>query len=293
MGTSTGEAQAVISLVVLSLLSVWEALAPDHRRPTGVLRRWTRNVAVGGIGILFTHAIPGATLLAASAWGRSRGIGLLSGLPSPWAAVLMVPVLDLAVWAQHRASHSWPWLWRLHRVHHGDRALDLSTAFRFHPMELGVSLVWKAFAVLLLGGPTIGVLGFEALLQAGNLFEHANIRLPASVDQILRWVLVTPRIHAIHHSVHVHDQRSNYGFFLSAWDRMFCTYRAPSADEGPLAMGLGDNQEHSLLAMLLQPLDPQPLERTRSLTDARVSRFSSPGTSLPEGPRTVTARAPL
>lgn len=256
MGTSTSEAQAVISLVALSLLSVWEVLAPDHRRPLGILRRWTRNVAVGGIGILFTHAIPGATLLAVSAWGRSRGIGLLSGLPSPWAAVLMVPVLDLAVWAQHRASHSWSWLWRLHRVHHGDPALDLSTAFRFHPMELGVSLVWKAFAVLLLGGPTIGVLVFEALLQAGNLFEHANIRLPASVDQILRWVLVTPRIHAVHHSVHIQDQRSNYGFFLSAWDRLFGAYRAPSADEGPLPMGLGDNRERSLLAMLLQPLEP-------------------------------------
>lgn len=256
MSVSTTSLQGLASLAALSLLAFWETLAPAHLRPTGVLRRWTRNVTVGGIGILFTHAIPGATLLAVSAWGKSLGLGLLSGLPSPWAAVLMVPVLDLAVWAQHRASHSWPWLWRLHRVHHGDPALDLSTAFRFHPLELGVSLVWKAFVVLLLGGPTAGALVFDGLLQAGNLFEHANIRLSASVDQILRWVLVTPRIHAIHHSVHVQDQRSNYGFFLSAWDRLFCTYRVPSADEGPLAMGLGDNRERSLLAMLLQPFEP-------------------------------------
>jgi sterol desaturase/sphingolipid hydroxylase (fatty acid hydroxylase superfamily) len=258
MNVSTGTLEGLASLAILPLLALGETLAPANLRPAGILRRWARNITVGGIGILLTHVIPGATLVAISVWGRSQGFGLLAGLPSPWATVLMVPALDLAVWAQHRASHAWPWLWRLHRVHHGDPALDLSTAFRFHPLELGVSLVWKAFMVLLLGGPTAGVLVFEGLLQAGNLFEHANIRLPASVDRILPWVLATPRIHAIHHSTDHRDQRSNYGFFLSLWDRLFHSFRFQSIGKGPLVLGLGDGLDRSLLGMLRHPFEPTP-----------------------------------
>lgn len=258
MGIPIGVVQGGASLAVLPLIAVWEAMAPALKRPPGVLRRWVRNFAIGGIGILLTHAVPGASLMAVSAWGRSQGFGLLAGLPSPWAVVVMVPILDLAVWAQHRASHAWPWLWRLHRVHHGDTALDLSTAFRFHPLELGVSLVWKAFVVLLLGGPTAGVLVFEGLLQAGNLFEHANVRLPASVDRSLPWVLVTPRIHAIHHSTDHREQRSNYGFFLSLWDRLFHSFRVQPIGGSPLVLGLSEGMDRSLLGMLRNPFEHTP-----------------------------------
>lgn len=258
MGIPIGVVQGGRSLAVLPLIAVWEAIAPALRRPPGVLRRWIRNLAIGGTGILLTHAIPGASLLAVSAWGRSLGFGLLAGLSAPWGLIATALILDLAVWAQHRASHAWPWLWRLHRVHHGDPALDLSTAFRFHPLELGVSLVWKAFMVLLLGGPTAGVLVFEGLLQAGNLFEHANIRLPAFVDRNLPWVLVTPRTHAIHHSTDHRDQRSNYGFLLSLWDRLFHSFRVQLIGEGPLVLGLGEGMDQSLLGMLRNPFEPTP-----------------------------------
>lgn len=258
MGIPIDVVQGRVTLAILSLIAVWEAMAPAQRRPLGILRRWTRNLTTGGIGILLTHAIPGASLLAVSVWGRSQGFGLLGGLPSPWAVVVMVPVLDLAVWAQHRASHAWPWLWRLHRVHHGDSALDLSTAFRFHPLELGVSLVWKAFMVLLLGGPTVGVLVFEGLLQAGNLFEHANIRLPASMDRRLPWMFVTPRIHALHHSTDHRDQRFNFGFLLSLWDRLFHSFRVQPIGGGPLVLGLGEGLDRSLLGMLRHPFEPTP-----------------------------------
>ena len=153
-----GMVHGTASSLLIILLVIWELTAPAVRRPSGVLRHWARNVTVGGIGIFLTHVIPGATLLAISGFGRSLDLGLLKGLPTPLAVILTVLLLDLAVWTQHRASHVWPWLWRLHQVHHGDQTLDLSTAFRFHPLELCVSLAWKSLVVLLLGGPTAGVL---------------------------------------------------------------------------------------------------------------------------------------
>lgn len=134
--------------------------------------------------------------------------------------------------------------------------MDLTTAFRFHPLELGLSLLWKSMVVLVLGGPVAGVLLFESLLLVGNLFEHANGHLPAAVDRVLRSALVTPRLHAIHHAMDPRDQRSNFGFFFIWWDRVFRTIRLlPSGSPSP-GFGLGDGRERSLLDLLRQPFEP-------------------------------------
>jgi sterol desaturase/sphingolipid hydroxylase (fatty acid hydroxylase superfamily) len=253
-----GSLQVLGSLIVILLILGWEALAPTRPRPRGTLRRWARNLGIGGLGILATHALPGGALAAVAAWGSSEGLGLLKNLPMAWALPITVLVLDLSLWAQHRLSHHWAWLWRLHRVHHGDLAMDLTTAFRFHPLELAVSLAWKALVVLALGGPMAGVLLFESLLLVGNSFEHANGRLPPAMDSLLRWILVTPALHAIHHSPDPRDQNTNYGFFFIWWDRIFQSLRSHTEALGPQAFGLGDGRDRNLLELLRQPFEPVP-----------------------------------
>jgi sterol desaturase/sphingolipid hydroxylase (fatty acid hydroxylase superfamily) len=183
-------------------------------------------------------------------------MGLLRGLPPLVATLMTALILDLALWTQHKVSHEWPWLWRLHRVHHGDQAMDLTTAFRFHPLELGVSLIWKLMVVLVLGGPVAGVLLFESMLLVGNLFEHANGHLPEAIDRFLRSALVIPRLHAIHHATNSRDQRSNFGFFFIWWDRMFRTIRWLPSGSAPRDFGLGDGRERSILDLLRQPFEP-------------------------------------
>jgi sterol desaturase/sphingolipid hydroxylase (fatty acid hydroxylase superfamily) len=169
-------------------------------------------------------------------FAHSRDWGLLSLAPLPPVVVLLLTLvlMDFAIWAQHVAFHRLPWLWRLHRVHHDDTALDLTTGVRFHPGEALVSLAWKGSAAFLLGAPAWAVIAFELLLTLASLWEHANLRLPRKLDSIVRLVLVTPPMHVVHHSDGPQDTEHNFGFFLSLWDRLFGTYR-PS----PLGRGIG------------------------------------------------------
>ena len=148
-------------------------------------------------------------------------------------------LLDLAIWAQHLVTHKVPLFWRFHRVHHADRDLDVTTALRFHPVEIVVSGGVKVMVVYLLGAPAAAVLVFEVLLNATAMFTHANLRLPGWLDRPLRWVLVTPDMHRIHHSVRRQEHDSNYGFALSLWDRIFHTYvKEPQDGQAGMTVGL-------------------------------------------------------
>jgi sterol desaturase/sphingolipid hydroxylase (fatty acid hydroxylase superfamily) len=172
--------------------------------------------------LLFPVAAVGFALLSAE-----RGWGLLNAFEIPfwWAFALSVIALDLAVYLQHVMFHAVPLLWRLHRVHHADADFDVTTGARFHPIEILLSMLIKFAAIAVLGAPAAAVLAFEVLLNATAMFNHANLRLREPVDRLLRWLLVTPEMHRIHHSMEAVEANSNFGFNLPWWDRLFGTYR--------------------------------------------------------------------
>jgi sterol desaturase/sphingolipid hydroxylase (fatty acid hydroxylase superfamily) len=173
-------------------------------------------------------------------------------------ALVAFIILDFAVWLQHFAMHRFPFLWRMHAVHHSDRDLDVTTALRFHPFELVVSTFYKSAIVALLGVPLVVALAFELWLNANALFNHSNIRLPKKLDRMLRMFFVTPDMHLVHHSVIVAEQKSNFGFALSIWDRLFSTYRAEShvgADNQKIGLSQFEDQRPSAFVWSMkQPL---------------------------------------
>lgn len=234
----------VIFLGLFSILAVVEALAPRRQRMQTRSRRWTTNWAFTIANTLllrvFAFAVP---LLAVGAAidAKAQGWGVFNILALPaWIEVIAaVLILDLAIWAQHLITHKVPLLWRLHRVHHADVDMDVTTAIRFHPLEIGLSMLLKIGIVYLLGPAAIAVILFEIILNGTAMFNHANIRLPLWLDGMVRKVLVTPDMHRVHHSVQRHEHDSNYGFALSVWDRMFGTYIAqPAAGHDAMQVGL-------------------------------------------------------
>ena len=245
---------------VLTVLVVGEMLAPRRSLAVGRWRRWPGNVGVVVIStvlirIVFPTAAVGLALVA-----EANGWGLLNLVAVPdWLAILVaIVVLDLIIYAQHRLFHAVPMLWRLHRMHHADLEIDVTTGVRFHPVEILLSMLIKLGAVAVLGAPALGVMIFEILLNATSLFNHSNIRLPAAVDGGLRRIVVTPDMHRVHHSIVARETDSNFGFNLAWWDRLLGTYRAqPAAGHAAMTIGLArfrDPSELRLDRMLLQPL---------------------------------------
>ena len=249
---------------VFAVLAVCETLAPRRSPSNERARRWPGNLGVAiidaaAVRIIFPAAAVGAALAA-----EARGWGLLNHLAAPgWAKVIVaVVVLDLLIYVQHVLFHKFPILWRLHRMHHSDLDLDVTTGLRFHPVEIIASMLIKIVAVVALGAPALAVLIFEIALNAASMFNHANIRLGPHLDRALRLVLVTPDMHRVHHSIVPRETNSNFGFCLPWWDRLFDTYRRdPEAGHAAMTIGLRafrDPRELRLDRMLIQPLRPEP-----------------------------------
>ncbi len=231
-------------LGLFALFAGLEAALPKRARQLGRGRRWGTNfaiVALDSIGLrLLAILLPLLAIGAALDAGR-LGIGLFNALAWPaWLEfTLAVVAFDLAIWAQHLVTHKVPLFWRFHRVHHADRDVDVTTGFRFHPVEILASMLLKIGLVYLLGPSALAVLAFEVLLNGTALFNHANLRLPRRLDALLRAVLVTPDMHRVHHSTLRREHDSNYGFALSVWDRIFGTYRpAPEGGHEGMTVGL-------------------------------------------------------
>lgn len=232
-----------IFLGLFALFAAIETLAPRRRRTQPRATRWLTNWAIVILDTLTLRALALALpLLAVGAAldAEAQGWGLMNGLDFPFWIKVLVTVLffDFAIWLQHLITHKIPVLWRIHRVHHADRDIDVTTAIRFHPVEIALSMLLKIGLVYLLGPPALGIILFEIVLNGTAMFNHANIRLPQPLDSVLRQVLVTPDMHRVHHSVHRHEHDSNYGFALSVWDRLFGTY-VPQPDKGHEGMTVG------------------------------------------------------
>ena len=242
------ENEALIRLVVFlglfSLFAAVETLAPRRIRTQQRSKRWMTN---WGITIANTLALRVMALVVpllavgAALDASAQGWGLFNWLSWPaWLEVILaILILDFAIWLQHLITHKVPILWRLHRVHHADVDMDVTTAIRFHPVEIALSMVLKIGLVYLLGPAALAVVLFEIMLNGTAMFNHANIKLPLPLDHAIRRVLVTPDMHRVHHSVHRHEHDSNYGFALSIWDRSFGTYIAqPAAGHDDMDVGL-------------------------------------------------------
>ena len=246
-------------LGVLLAMMGWEWRWPRRTLSLSRARRWPANLAIilidsGVLRWLFPVLAVGMAELA-----ENRSWGLFHGLNAPfWLAfIATLLLLDLTIYAQHVAFHKIPLLWRLHRMHHTDLDFDVTTALRFHPLEIVLSMLLKLAMVVLLGTPPVAVMLFEVILNATALFNHGNVRLSRKLDRALRWVLVTPDMHRVHHSIHREETDSNFGFNLPWWDRLFGTYRDQPRD-GHTGMTIGleyfrDWRATRLDGLLLQP----------------------------------------
>jgi sterol desaturase/sphingolipid hydroxylase (fatty acid hydroxylase superfamily) len=215
----------------LLLAALVEAVRPDRAAVRG---RWPVNFALG-LGNALLVRLAGALAPAGVAlWAAEQGVGLFNWIAMPAVLVVVLAILcmDFAIYWQHRALHRWSWGWALHRLHHADAAMDVSTAVRFHPAEALVSMLYKSALTLLLGLPLIAVLACEAWLAVGSILEHNNVRLAPRADAAVRRIWVTPAMHRVHHSAHGNDHNHNFGFALSIWDHLFGTHRAqPSGQQ--------------------------------------------------------------
>lgn len=240
----------LIFIGILGLFIALEAAFPARKRLMKRWPRWRTNLSLSALGVVVGFLLSPIVAISVAAFAAAQGWGLFNlisfGPPSlePWIeGLIAIILLDFAIWAQHVAFHHVPWFWRLHSVHHTDRDLDATSGVRFHPVEIGVSLFWKAAVILMLGPLVIAAVIFEIVLNGMSIYTHSNIALPGRLDRAMRSLFVTPTMHRIHHSVIEPETNSNYGFNLSVWDRLFRTYRHDAAQ--PLTLGLAEHQSET------------------------------------------------
>ncbi len=244
---------------VLVVMALWEVLAPRRRQAVGRIRRWPGNLGIVALDAALIRLLFPMSAMGLALFAEQQGFGLFKvwAVPGWLATLLAVLVLDFVIYLQHVLFHAVPALWRLHRMHHADLDFDVTTGARFHPIEIGLSMIIKLAVIGALGAPAISVLVFEVLLNATAMFNHSNGRLPAGADRVLRWLVVTPDMHRVHHSMVVRETNSNFGFNLPWWDRLFGTYlEQPAAGHEDMTIGVAeirDPTEQRLDRMLTQP----------------------------------------
>lgn len=252
VAANEGPIRLSVFLGLFAIMAVSEAVKPRRKLTVSKSARWTTNVAIvvldsAVVRILFPAAAVGVAL-----WAASNGYGLFNILDVPlWVSIpVSFLVLDFAVWVSHVLSHKVPMFWRFHRMHHSDRDFDVTTAIRFHPVEIVASMLWKVGFVIALGAPAIAVIIFEIVLNGTAMFNHSNTKLPLGLDRILRLFLVTPDMHRVHHSSKGDETDSNYGFNLPWWDYMFGTYiDQPELGHDGMEIGLSRWQDERPLKL--------------------------------------------
>lgn len=268
----------VVFLGVLAAMALWEVGAPRRRRDIPRVVRWTNNLALVVLNTAILRLTFPILAVGLAVMAEERGWGLFNNIDVPvWVAmVVSMLILDLAIYLQHVMFHAVPGLWRLHRMHHTDLDFDATTGLRFHPVEILVSMGIKLAVVAALGPPAVAVLLFEVVLNATALFNHANIDVPRPVDRILRWIVVTPDMHRVHHSVDPRETNSNFGFNLPWWDWLLGTYVAQPVN-GHKDMEIGIEQFRTRRELWLDRMLFQPLRGPASggALDARSHRRRS------------------
>ncbi|MDO9106054.1 MAG: sterol desaturase family protein [Methylovulum sp.] len=250
------------ALGIFSLMIAWEYLSPRRLMPVRRKQRWPVNLGLAATNMLILRISVGGLAGLSAVTAAEHGYGLLNLLAVPgWLAIIITLLgLDIAIYGQHIAAHKWPVLWRLHQIHHTDMAIDATTAIRFHPLEILLSLAYKVLCIALIGAHPLAVMIFEIMLNGAATFNHSNIQLSPALDNKLRRLIVTPDMHRIHHSTLPSETDSNYGFSLSCWDRLFRTYKAePSLPQTIMPIGLPTFRNPSELgfwSLLVLPFKP-------------------------------------
>jgi sterol desaturase/sphingolipid hydroxylase (fatty acid hydroxylase superfamily) len=244
---------------IFAVMAAWEALAPRREHKLAPGTRWPSNIGIVVLDTVLVRLLVPTTAVGLALVAEARGWGLIRALQLPmWVGVpLAVVALDLAIYLQHVLFHAVPALWRLHRVHHADLEIDVTTGARFHPIEILLSTGIKLGVVAALGAPAVAVLIFEVLLNATSMFNHSNVRIPIRLDRVLRWAVVTPDMHRVHHSIAARETNSNFGFNLPWWDRLFGTYR-DQPEVGHEAMIIGIEQFRNPAEQRLDHMFTQP-----------------------------------
>ncbi|MEM6650188.1 MAG: sterol desaturase family protein, partial [Pseudomonadota bacterium] len=214
-------------LGILALLVGLEYLIPRRQRVMPRVHRWTTNLTMVVLDTIILRYLFTVLSVGMAFWANQKGIGLFNLWEGNfWLKTLLtVLIFDFLIYLQHVVSHRIPFLWRIHRVHHVDRDIDVTTALRFHPIEITLSMLYKFGWILILGPTAFGMLLFGIILNSSAMFNHANIQLPPRLDHFVRLFVVTPDMHHIHHSTTPQETNSNYGSFLSLWDRLCRTYK--------------------------------------------------------------------
>jgi sterol desaturase/sphingolipid hydroxylase (fatty acid hydroxylase superfamily) len=237
---------------IFAAMALWELAAPRRRLLTSKRRRWLANIGIVALNTVALRVVFAAAAVGVARAADSAGWGLLNvvALPTWLEVVLAVVVLDFVIYLQHVMFHAVPGLWRLHMMHHSDMDIDVTTGARFHSVEILLSMVIKMGVVAALGPPAVAVVIFEVLLNATAMFNHGNVRLALGLDRVLRWLVVTPDMHRVHHSVIARETNSNFGFNLPWWDRLFGTYRdQPAAGHQGMTIGLEQFRDPDRLAL--------------------------------------------
>ncbi|MBU0674503.1 MAG: sterol desaturase family protein [Proteobacteria bacterium] len=251
-------------LGIFIVMTIWELAAPRRRLTVAKAYRWGNNLGLILIDTLLVKLLFPMAAIGVATVAHQQGWGLLNywQLPQLPAMIMSLLFLDLVVYLQHLLFHVAPTLWRLHMVHHADLDIDVTTGLRFHPVEIIISLVIKMAAVAAIGPPVLVVLIFEVTLNGTAMFNHSNVRLPTTLDTVLRLLVVTPDMHRVHHSVAIRETNTNFGFNFPWWDRLFGTYRAqPVAGHTAMTIGLSQYREPrqvSLDRLLLLPIIGDP-----------------------------------
>ncbi len=253
--------RVVYFLGIFIVIAIVESVAPRRALIVKKSLRWFGNLSVQLVNGILPHLLFPILPVGMAALCNQKGWGLLNVLPLPVAAATLssLLVLDLVIYAQHALFHRIHFFWRIHRMHHTDMDLDLTSALRFHPVEIIISLLIKMAVVAALGPPAVTVFIFEILLNGMAMFNHGNFRIPARMDNLLRKILVTPDMHLVHHSTLRQESNHNFGFNLSWWDRLFGTYQAePAAGRERMIIGLTgflDDRYARFWKMILNPLE--------------------------------------
>jgi sterol desaturase/sphingolipid hydroxylase (fatty acid hydroxylase superfamily) len=238
---------------ILGVMALWEILAPRRALTVSKAIRWVNNLGIVFFNSFLIRVIFPAAAVGMASFANTQGWGIFNYFELPfWLVVIAsVVVMDFIIYLQHVMVHAVPALWRLHRMHHADLDFDVTTGARFHPLEILLSMLIKFATIAVLGPPVLAVVIFEVILNATAMFNHGNVRLPLGIDRVLRWLVVTPDMHRVHHSVEDDEANSNFGFNLPWWDRLFGTYRdQPRAGHEAMTIGIHKYREPKQVAWL-------------------------------------------
>ena len=238
---------------ILGLMALWEILAPRRALTVSKAVRWVNNLGIVFFNSFLVWLIFPVLAVGMASFASNQGWGIFNyfELPFWFVVIASVVIMDFVIYLQHVMVHAVPALWRLHRVHHADLDFDVTTGARFHPLEIILSMLIKFATIAVLGPPVLAVVIFEVVLNGTAMFNHSNVRLPLGIDRVLRWLVVTPDMHRVHHSVEDDEANSNFGFNLPWWDRLFGTYRdQPRAGHEGMTIGIHKYREVKQVAWL-------------------------------------------